>query len=383
VSSIPPPGNVPFFTIDDFLLGANYAQVFYNTGDPLPQTQTDVYTNATDTNNLGLVGSERDLLLTVEASNNRQTTTSQILFDPSLDIGYWTASTPIGASGFSYLQYDGRDGDAVARDLDGLGGRDLTFAGNAGFLHVNIANDVSTEYTFTFSSTSGGSLCTFTLDLVGTDASSPRVDYYINFSEFTPSNCFTSIGSIQVQAEQFDQVDTQLYIFEILGVNPSQSNTPTPAPTFSNTPTPAPTFSNTPTPTRVPSQSQTPTPAPSQSRTPSPDPSDTRTPTSTRTPSRTPSTVCVCHCPAFTCALIFDPDDDINNVYYFTGSGFTRSITTGGVNSASGSNSDNSNSDNSNSGITSFYSTDDNTGNSSGSMLTVSFALLAVVLAMF
>merc|ERR550537_581269 len=26
---------------------------------------------------------------------------------------------------------------------------------------------------------------------------------------------------------------------------------------------------------------------------------------------------CHCHCPAFTCALIFDPDDDENDAYYF------------------------------------------------------------------
>ena len=27
--------------------------------------------------------------------------------------------------------------------------------------------------------------------------------------------------------------------------------------------------------------------------------------------------LCHCHCPAFTCALIFDPDDDENDAYYF------------------------------------------------------------------
>merc|ERR1719231_24195 len=26
---------------------------------------------------------------------------------------------------------------------------------------------------------------------------------------------------------------------------------------------------------------------------------------------------CHCHCPVFTCALIFDPDDDENDAYYF------------------------------------------------------------------
>merc|ERR1711877_40976 len=35
-------------------------------------------------------------------------------------------------------------------------------------------------------------------------------------------------------------------------------------------------------------------------------------------PSAAPSQdVCMCHCPIFTCALIFDPDDDENNAYYF------------------------------------------------------------------
>merc|ERR1712217_898097 len=35
-------------------------------------------------------------------------------------------------------------------------------------------------------------------------------------------------------------------------------------------------------------------------------------------PSAAPSQeMCMCHCPIFTCALIFDPDDDENNAYYF------------------------------------------------------------------
>jgi len=253
-----PPGQSRLYTIDDFLSGDNFAQVFYQSGQPLPQTAFDIYTNASNLDNLGLLGSERDLFLEIDDSLANTQTSSQIVFDNVLDIGYWSASTPIGASGFSFLQYDGRD-NSVNLAPSGLGGVDLTFSGVATFLYVNIANDVSTEYDFQVTSTSG-TTCTFTLQIAGTDGNSPRIDYYIPYSLFTPSTCFSSVGSIQVALQQFEQVDSQLYLFAIFGSVPSGTPTRTPAP---------PTQSPTPSQTTAPSQSSTPSGSPTPSSTPS------------------------------------------------------------------------------------------------------------------
>ena len=123
------------------------------------------------------------------------------------------------------------------------------------------------------------------------DGNSVLINYYFPFQQFEGDCDFSSITAIEIEIEAFNNVDAAIAFFGTVGAPVSPSPSRSPAPTVSRTPTSSPIPSGTRTPTPTPTPTQTPTPAPSQD--------------------------CMCHCPIFTCALIFDPDDDQNQVYYF------------------------------------------------------------------
>merc|ERR1712137_1397899 len=181
-------------------------------------------------------------------------------------------------------QWDGTDNDAANLNPTGLGGIDLTDTGLADEFHAIIETDIDTSYTFTVLSQDGGE-CSRTVEIPGDDT--PQ-DYFLGFSTFTQGCDFSDVGAIEILVEAFDNVDSIIYLFAVSG-QPDPS--PSPAPQSpSNSPAP----SDSPSPSTIP---------PSSSPTPS--------------PSTIPPAKCMCHCPAFTCESVFDPDDDENNAYYF------------------------------------------------------------------
>jgi len=161
----------------------------------------------------------------------------------------------------------------------GLGALDFTFAGSANQFKTIVDSDHATTYTITL--TSPGKTCSAEVDVQEADGEKTHL---INFSSFTGGCDFTKIGSVDMQVEAFVAVDASLQIFSVIGTEPS----PSPAP---------------PSPSAIASVSRSNSPPPS----PSPGASQ----------SAPPSVQCLCHCPAFTCELIFDPDDDENNAFYF------------------------------------------------------------------
>jgi len=271
-------GTFQRFAIDDFKSGVNNLFITIPQNPSFPIEQVSIYTDSG--NPAGLLGGERDLKLAAESGPAGRLLTSQVAD------GEWSVSTPNGASGFANIQYDGKD-NSFNLDNNGLGGIDFTDGGLAEAFTAIIEADVATEYTFTVTS-SNGNQCTRTQTIPGTQV---EASYYIPFSSFTGNCDFEDVGAIDIFIEQFANVDSLITLFAVVG-------DPDPTPSHSPSPTGNPqSLSNTPSSTRTPTQ------APTQSH--------------TRTPTATPSTLCMCHCPAFTCELIFDPDDDENNVYYF------------------------------------------------------------------
>jgi len=261
-------------------------------------------------------------------------------------LGTWTVDTAANVTGFSILQYDGKDA-SPNRNNNGLGGIDLTDGGLAKAFRTSIRSDLPTSYVFSVYSPNGG-VCSSTVNV----QSSTFTDFTINFSSFSTGCSFSSVGAIEVRANQGDNVDAVMReLFTIGDPDPS-----------------------------TPSRTRTPSPLVSQSRTRTPSPAPPA-PSGTRTPTPTPTTNCMCHCPAFTCELIFDPDDDENNVYYFDDDDGTGG-NDGDGNGGDGGNGGNSGGDGGNSGGNSGGNGGNSGGNddSSASVISMSVTLFAVVL---
>jgi len=261
--------------VDDYSSGTNSIVITIPENPNFPIVDSDIFT---DTSASNLLGGERDLELTVENGPSNRILVSQV------NGGEWNTATPNSASGFAVMQWDGTDNDAANLDATGLGGIDITETGLGNEFHAIIETDINTSYTFTVLSQDGGE-CSRTVEIPGDDT--PQ-DYFLGFSTFTQGCDFSDVGAIEILVEAFDNVDSIIYLFAVSG-QPDPS--PSPAPQSpSNSPAP----SDSPSPSTIP---------PSSSPTPS--------------PSTIPPAKCMCHCPAFTCELVFDPDDDENNVYYF------------------------------------------------------------------
>jgi len=262
---------VDLLVIDDFAAGAQTIIITIPSSPQFPVSDFDIVAPTTANN---ILGGERDLELVVDAGSKNLILSTQV----SITDKEYRISTPNGASGFSHIQWDGKD-NSLTLDANGLGAIDFTFAGSANQFKSIIDSDHATTYTITVSSP--GKTCSAEID-VGEDEG--ETTHLTNFNEFTGGCDFTKIGAIEIQVEAFVAVDASLKIFSVIGVPP-----PSPTPV---SPSPLP---------------------PSESRSNSPPP----TPSPGASQSNTPSQQCLCHCPAFTCELIFDPDDDENNAYYF------------------------------------------------------------------
>jgi len=273
--------------IDDFQSGLQTIIIeIPANNNSLPITMTDFASPSG--NNVNILGGERDLELVVQTGAPNLILTAQIL------TGQFAVSTPNGASGFSTVQWDGKD-NSINLNSQGLGGIDFTFSGNAAELRATLDSDHATTFTITVVSMDGKQ-CVLELDVAEGSAAK---DYTASYKDFSGNCDFTNVGAIEVTIDASLAVDADMELFSVFGVVPA-------------TPTPSKSHSKNPSQTRTPAGSKTP---PSGTRTPTP----TRTPSKNPSQSRTPSSVadCLCHCPAFTCELIFDPDDDENNAYYF------------------------------------------------------------------
>jgi hypothetical protein len=282
--------------IDDFTqASANNGVVFIRNSSslPLPLTGHSIYVASDSTH---IIGRQRVIILTIQQGVNGDVLTSNVF--PQDNPPDWTTSTSGTAAGVSILQYDGVDNSANLNPT-GLGGVDLTVGGRGQSIHLNINSDNPTNYTVTIY-TSGSAICKRVVPIPG---GGDNLDYYLAYSSFSGGCNFANVGAIEVQADALNNVDSSLTKLTVYGF---VSVTPSPTGTRTRTPTGAASPSNTPS--SIP---------PSGTRTPTPTPTPTPNPSGTRTPSASPSRNCLCKCPAFTCQLIFDPDDDDNKAFYF------------------------------------------------------------------
>jgi len=182
----------------------------------LPQTLTGSTTDS------GIVGGERDLILTVTSGDDNSIVTAGV------SDGDWSISTPNAAAGFSVMQYDGVDGSGTLVQ-NGLN-LDLT-AGGADSLHTFIQTDIATTYTFTLYSASGTS--TTVLDIPGNDQLG---EYFIKYSDFTGGATLTAIGAIEIRVEALVNVDTFMTIIATAGPVAASASAPAPPPSASVVP---------------------------------------------------------------------------------------------------------------------------------------------------
>jgi hypothetical protein len=202
--------NVPKRVIDDFLVDTNTLIISLTPDDPVPTTLTGGTTDG------GILGGERDLSLTAEEAQNNVVLTSGV------SGGFWSVSTPNGASGFSFLQYDGVDG-STNLNPDGLGGVDLT-SDSAFAFQLVVQSDLVTEYTLTVYSLGGGQ-GSATIDIPA--GNSPN-QFLIAYTDFDGDVDFTEVGAIEILVEAHQNVDALMFDFTTWGAVVSPSGTPPP-----------------------------------------------------------------------------------------------------------------------------------------------------------
>jgi len=266
--------------VDNFDLGADIVIFTIPINAQLPNEQVSIYTDPA-ANPVGLVGGERDLALFTTQGLSGRTMSS------SVQSGTWEISTPIGASGYVLLQLDGKD-NSINLNKNGFNPRyDATSGGTADRFNITLGTDLATIITITAYTSSGD--CSVDLSIPA-GSSSNLEPVFLPFAGANSTCNFQSIGAIELVVQAFENVDATVSFFGITGpILPS----PTPTSTHSASPTSGASRA-------VPSASITPTPGASKSPTATPEP-----------------VLCACRCPAFTCALAFDPDDDENDAYYF------------------------------------------------------------------
>jgi hypothetical protein len=167
------------------------------------------------------------LSLTAEDGSNN------IVLTSGVSGGIWSVSTPNGASGFSFIQYDGVDG-TTDLNPNGLGGLDITSDAAFAF-QLQIQSDLETEYTLTVYSLGGGQ-SDVVLSIPGGNQPNQFLALY---TDFTGNADFANIGAIEVLVEAHQNVDALLFEFTTWGPQVSGSATPAP-PAVSSSRTPEP-----------------------------------------------------------------------------------------------------------------------------------------------
>jgi len=235
------------FFIDQFNSITSPLVIIINTTTVFPQSLSASTVDST------IVGGERDLILTVLSGPAGR------ILSTSVDNQQWDVSTPNAANGFAVQQYDGIDGSP---NLNKKGLNGFNFLQNGGNqIQCSISTDITTIYSFAFTDMVGGAN-TQNLSITGGTGLN---DFFLPFSQFKGVD-LTNTGSLEITINAFDNVDTFVDFFSVVG------------PAISSSPTPSPQKSAPSTPTATPGSS----------------------------PSHTPIVnVCNCFCPLFTCELIF------------------------------------------------------------------------------
>jgi len=242
------------FFIDDFTIESPTIVIVIPNGASFPVSDTRT-TSGPDAN---IIGTERNILLTVDSGSANLVLTSGVAG------GSFSCATPNEARGSSLIQWDGVDG-SVNLSPAGLGSRDFT-AEDGFAIRTFIESDIATTVTFRFYSGSAGAMCARTLQIPGDDTTN---EYIMEYTSFTNGCDFSNIGAVEIFVEMFDNVDVLIEIVSIYAPIPQ---------------------------------------TPSNTRT------RTRTPTPTPSRSPTPSDTCVCRCPIFVCE-VFRVDD--GNYYFY------------------------------------------------------------------
>jgi len=265
--------------IDNFSVGADQHSIEIELSSTLTTSDPPIVEDATFTQAgcEGLIGCSRDMRIEVRSGFNNRDFTSDIFSVPNgVFPAEWTISNPKTSTSTCTLQYDGVD-NSFDLDINGLGGIDITVGGTADQLFFAAVSDIEIEYQLFFYDTQGGR-CDLDVEIPATPGAYDYQDtfYLFDIDDFDNGCDLTDVGAIEVLLPSTDAVDAIVRNIKIVGDPiPSASPTRSPIPTAPSTPTP------TPSPTLI---------IPEE---------------------------CMCHCPIFTCALIFDPDDDENNAYYF------------------------------------------------------------------
>jgi len=257
------------FVIDDFGVGAGEHRVEVEVETSLREGDDPIASQSsfTQAGCSGLIGCSRDMQLTAFTGNEGRTGTSEIFTsDSDLFQGEWAVATSKRMESVTIVQYDGQD-ESINLDQNGLGGIDMTDGGLARGLGFSVISDLPTTYQVAIYSPDGGRC--------DGDIETPTIlgDYdfedtfvVVTFDDLDGDCDLTDVGAIELYLPGNDALDAIMRSFQVVGIDdPVQ-----------------PSASPTPLPSAAPSQE-----------------------------------MCMCHCPIFTCALIFDPDDDENNAYYF------------------------------------------------------------------
>jgi len=257
------------FVVDDFGVGAGEHRVEVVMEQRLQKGDTPVASQSsfTQAGCSGLIGCSRDMQLTAYTGNEGRTGASDIFVsDSDLFEGEWNVATSKNMESITILQYDGPDG-SINLDQNGLGSVDITDGGLARGLGFSVISDLPTTYQIAIYSNDGGR-CDgdiLTPTILG-DYEFEDTFVVVTFDELDGNCDLSDVGAMELYLPGTDALDAIMRSFLVVGVDdPVQ-----------------PSASPTPLPSAAPSQE-----------------------------------MCMCHCPIFTCALIFDPDDDENNAYYF------------------------------------------------------------------
>jgi len=273
--------------IDDYTEGTNNVVIKLTsnlTTSQTPVTKSSIFTSTNGAGDANILGGERDLQYTALSGLDGRSYNTYVVLD---GYGQWVISTPQGATGSALMQYDSLD-NSITLNVKGFtqitgtsAGLDLTEGGLGKAFLVTIETDLATSFAINVYSPNGNK-CTTSIPVTITGTTNSLVT---KFSAFTGSCDFTNVGAIEINVQTLANVDTVLTLFTTQG----DPNPTTPTPSKSVVP-------------------------------PSPSPSASKGAPVSNTPSSSPAAAaqdCFCSCPAFTCELIFDVDDDNNHALFF------------------------------------------------------------------
>jgi len=310
--------------IDNYATGSNSIDVVLtvNVTKNAPFNQSSIYVSPNGFDDVSILGGERDIVYSIETGQLGRTYVSTV--STVAGEGQWQISTPPSGSGVVIAQYDAGD-DSIRLNVKGFlqitgtsDGIDFTDGKLADSFLVQGFSDSKTSFTI-FVYSPDGSQCIGSSSI---PSGSVSTDTYIEFSAFTGTCDFTNVGAVQLQIQAVENVDTFVTLFATAGPEENPSNTPSRSHSRAASHRPSDSKSHSREASARPSDSK------SHSREASVRPSKvaeskvpvspskvpesaSKIPSVSKTP--VPASNCYCECPAFTCELIFDVDDDNKN----------------------------------------------------------------------